>query len=165
MTGQDRLYLQRLFAQTGHESTAMAIALSLELLVQNNLPFDSSPRAVDELLRLTSPLIRFGRETTSETTLNGVPLPAGARVLVFFPLVNRDPEVFLEPNRIDLAREKNPHLSFGAGPHACFGADIARTVLSAALRAMASRKRPRHARSTPLVSAVTRGLEALQLTE
>jgi cytochrome P450 len=163
LTTNDRLYLQRLFAQTGHESTAMAIALSLELLVTNDLPFDPSPRAVNELLRLTSPLIRFGREATQATTVSGVELPAGARLLVFFPLVNRDPAVFTDPHRIDLAREKNPHLSFGAGPHACYGADVARLVLSAALSAMSKRERPTRATGTPLISAVTRGLDSLLL--
>lgn len=162
LTERDRLYLQRLLAQTGHESTAMAIALSLQLLVERGAPIDASPLAVDELLRLTSPLIRFGRATTVATTLAGAELPAGARVLVFFPLVNRDPAVFAQPDELQLDRAPNPHLSFGAGPHACFGAEVARAVLQSALRAFADAPRPERLRATPLVSAVTRGLERLE---
>lgn len=170
LSAVDQLYLQRLLAQTGHESTAMAIALSVELILRDGLEFPdevcrggagdhlhNTLRAVDELLRVTSPLIRFAREATEDTELGS----CGTRFVVFFPLVNRDPRVFGDPQRVDFARAPNPHIAFGAGSHACFGAGIARTVLGAALSAFARRARPQLINSAALKSSVTRGLDAL----
>lgn len=159
LSSTDQLYLQRLLAQTGHESTAMAIALSLELLLRESLEAVSTPSAVDELLRVTSPLIRFAREATEDTLLG----ERGTRFVVFFPLVNQDPSVFENPTRVDFDRTPNPHLAFGAGSHACFGSSIARAVMAAALEAFARRARPALESVTPLRSSVTRGLEALRV--
>ncbi|MBL8916056.1 MAG: cytochrome P450 [Archangium sp.] len=167
----DQLYLQRLLAQTGHESTAMAIALSLELILRDGLELPdevcrgggagdhlhNTLRAIDELVRVTSPLIRFAREATEDTELGA----CGTRFVVFFPLVNRDPRVFVDPQRVDFARAPNPHVAFGAGSHACFGAGIARAVLGSALSAFARRARPKLISSAVLKSSVTRGLDAL----
>ncbi len=157
----DQQYLQRLLAQTGHESTAMAIVLALEVLIRRDLPFDPSPEAVDELLRFTSPLIRFVREVTTPTRLGDVALDAGARVAVFFPAVNRDPAVFARPDEVDLARRPNPHLAFGAGPHACFGAELARQQLMDTLQAFAAIPRPQLGPCVALSSSVTRGFSSL----
>ncbi len=160
---RDQQYLQRLLAQTGHESTAMAIALALEVLITRDLPFDPSPAAVNELLRFTSPLIRFVREVTAPTRLGGVALEEGARVAVFFPAVNRDPAVFAHPDEVDLGRHPNPHLAFGAGPHACFGAELARQQLTDTLEAFARIPRPTLGKRVALRSSVTRGFASVAL--
>lgn len=157
----DRLFLRRFLAQTGFESTAMAIALSVDAVLRAGLPFDASVAAAEELLRFTSPLVRFFREATEQVTLGGVTLERGARVAVFFPLVNRDPRVFDRPDELVLARTANPHLAFGHGPHACAGRGLARAQLQAAMAALARGPALRVVERTPLVSAVTRGLERL----
>jgi cytochrome P450 len=159
----DRLFFRRFLAQTGFESTAMAIALSVEALLSAGLRFDSSELAAEELLRFTSPLIRFMREVTDATTLGGHSLRRGERVAVFFPLVNRDARVFERPDELVLDRARNPHLAFGHGPHACVGRSLARAQLQAALTALAGASRPRVVTRTPLRSAVTRGLNSMQV--
>jgi unspecific monooxygenase len=163
LAANDRLFLQRFLAQTGFESTAMAIALSVDALVSSGLPFDSSERAAEELLRFTSPLIRFMREVTDDTTLGVHSLRKGERLAVFFPLVNRDARVFERPHELMLERASNPHLAFGHGPHACVGRSLARAQLQAALTALAGVSRPRVVTRTPLRSAVTRGLNSMQV--
>ncbi len=159
----DRLFFRRFLAQTGFESTAMAIALSVEALLRTGLPFDSSELAAEELLRFTSPLIRFLREVADDTTLGGHALRRSERVAVFFPLVNRDARVFERPHELVLDRAKNPHLAFGHGPHACVGRSLARAQVQAALQALSRGPRPHVEQRAPLVSAVTRGLNALRV--
>ncbi|MFZ5441976.1 MAG: cytochrome P450 [Myxococcota bacterium] len=161
---RDRRYLQRLLAQTGHESTAMLLALAVRELLVRGLPFEASPAAVDELIRFTSPLIRFVREVVRPTSLGELSLEPGTRVAVFFPLVNRDPRVFARAEQLELERTPNPHLAFGAGPHACFGASFARAQLTAMLDALAPHAgRLRITAEEPLRSSVTRGWRRLEL--
>lgn len=81
-------------------------------------------------------MIRFARQVTHDTTLAGIPLRAGDRVLMFFGSANRDERVFESPDRIDLCRVLNPHVAFGAGPHACLGASLARLQLCAVIDAL-----------------------------
>jgi cholest-4-en-3-one 26-monooxygenase len=82
--------------------------------------------AVEELLRWVTPIKNMARTVTRPTTVAGVELPEGAQVLLMYPSANRDAEVFDEPDRFDLARDPNPHLAFGFGPHFCMGASLAR---------------------------------------
>ena len=65
-------------------------------------------------------------------------MDAGAQVVVWFVAVNRDSFVFANPHELDLAREPNPHLAFGAGPHRCPGASIARLALRVVLERFSS---------------------------
>ncbi len=158
LTDEDAMFLLRLVVQTGHESTAQAIAGAVYAALQAELPFDGRPLAVEEWLRWTSPLIRFARVAVDDTSVCSVHLPRGARVVVLFPAVNRDESVFHSPGQLELERTPNPHLAFGAGPHRCVGARLARRQLSEVMRALASVDRPRLLGAPArLVSAVTRG--------
>lgn len=164
VTAEDAMFLLRLVAQTAHESTAQAIAAAIHAALEWELPFDGAPRATEEWLRWTSPLVRFARVATTDTVIAGVRIEAGTRLVVIFPVVNRDPSVFDEPGRPQLERTPNPHLAFGAGPHACAGARLAREQLSAVMRALASVPRPALAGPpTRLVSSVTRGFARVPL--
>ncbi len=86
-------------------------------------------RAVDELLRFHPPVLSFRRTAAADTELAGQPIRAGDKVVVFHASANRDERVFPDPDRLDLGRTPNPHVSFGDGPHVCLGAHFARLQL------------------------------------
>jgi cytochrome P450 len=87
------------------------------------------PSAVDELLRWHPPVLTFRRTADYDTELAGRRIRAGDKVVVFHASANRDERVFAEPDRLDLTRAPNPHVSFGDGPHVCLGAHFARLQL------------------------------------
>ncbi len=86
-------------------------------------------RAVEELLRRHPPVLSFRRTATRATELAGQPIAAGDKVVVFHASANHDERVFTDPQRLDLSRTPNPHVSFGEGPHVCLGAHFARLQL------------------------------------
>ncbi len=92
---------------------------------------DLVPTAVEEMLRYESAVCP-AREVTEDTVLNGVQLRSGDKILIPFAAANRDPEKFEDPDVVDLTREPNPHLAFGAGNHRCVGSHLARLELRVA---------------------------------
>ncbi|GHE97485.1 cytochrome P450 [Streptomyces fumanus] len=84
---------------------------------------------VEEALRWASPAGHFMRHARHDTVLAGVPVAAGDAVVAWLGAANRDPAVFAGPDVFDPARSGNRHLAFGAGPHYCVGAGIARVTL------------------------------------
>lgn len=91
------------------------------------------PTAVEEVLRWTSSATHSMRTTTRAVQIGDQQLAAGDRVVVWVPAANRDPAVFLHPDRFDVARAPNRHLALGAGEHFCLGSTLARTQLRALL--------------------------------
>ena len=87
------------------------------------------PSAVDELLRWHPPVLSFRRTAAQDTELAGRRIGAGDKVVVFHASANRDERAFTEPDRLDVSRTPNPHVSFGDGPHVCLGAHFARLQL------------------------------------
>ncbi len=117
----------------GHETTKNLIANSMLTLLTHPEEramlggrSDLLGTAVEELLRYESPVQRTMRVAQQDLELEGVPLPAGSRVVVAIGAANRDPAVFSDPDRLDLSRKENPHLAFGRGIHFCLGAPLAR---------------------------------------
>ncbi|HEY1618745.1 MAG TPA: cytochrome P450 [Streptosporangiaceae bacterium] len=93
-----------------------------------------------ELYQIISALFIGGQENISAVLARGIATrPRGHAVQVSIPSANRDPGRFAEPDGFDLRRSPNPHLSFGAGPHFCVGAPLARVELQVALGAIAAR--------------------------
>jgi cytochrome P450 len=84
------------------------------------------PRAVEEILRYDNPLHYFRRTAVVDTELSGTPIKAGDKVALYYTSANRDEDVFDQPQRFDIHRTRNPHLSFGMGVHFCLGAHLAR---------------------------------------
>jgi cytochrome P450 len=89
------------------------------------------PTAVEEMLRYESAVCP-ARVVTEDTVVGDVRIKAGDRILIPFAAANRDPEKFDDPDLVDLTREPNPHLAFGAGNHRCVGSHLARLELRVA---------------------------------
>ena len=95
--------------------------------------------AIEELLRYDTPLPCFERWVLEDTELGGVLLERGTKVALLYASANRDPRKFAGADTVDLARDPNPHVTFGLGIHFCLGAPLARLELQIALPALARR--------------------------
>ncbi|MGH8906684.1 MAG: cytochrome P450 [Egibacteraceae bacterium] len=120
--------------------------------------------AVEELLRYDSPVQMTSRIVVGDVRVGGVTLGDGDMVLPMLGAANRDPVRFADPDRLDVSRVDNRHLSFGNGPHFCVGAPLARLEGEIAIGALV-RRLPRLRLDTDLPewrpSPALRGLEAL----
>lgn len=85
--------------------------------------------AAEEFFRLSIPLTHIGRVCPSKTDVQGFEVQAGGRISLTWSAANRDPDVFKNPNEVDLERKPNPHVAFGFGPHNCLGAHHARAII------------------------------------
>lgn len=81
---------------------------------------------IEELLRFGPPVQVSARTATTDVDLDGQHVARGQQCIVMIAGANRDPAVFADPDRLDIAREDNRHLSFGGGIHLCLGAPLAR---------------------------------------
>ncbi len=98
------------------------------------------PNAVEEILRLDSSVIAWRRRTRRATQIGGIAVPADANLLMMLGAANRDPDVFVDPDRLDIRRANaREHLSFGSGPHLCLGAPLARLQARVVLEEVSSR--------------------------
>jgi cytochrome P450 len=88
---------------------------------------------LDEFLRHDSVVTALARTVTADTELGGQPLKAGDRLLVHYYAANHDPGRFPDPDTLDFARGRNPHLAFGLGVHRCLGSNLARLQIRVAL--------------------------------
>jgi cytochrome P450 len=122
-----------LFSVAGNDTLHSAIPGGMLLLLEHpdqharlrdNL--DLMPTAVEEMLRMHSPVIHFRRTATRDVELCGRQIRAGDKVVVFYVSANRDETVFPAAETFDIARTPNDHLAFGAGPHFCLGSQLAR---------------------------------------
>jgi cytochrome P450 len=98
------------------------------------------PWAVEEFLRMASPVHHFRRTARHETVLNGQEIKAGEKVVVWFGSGNRDEEIFADPYKFDVQRHPNEHMSFGrGGPHMCLGNSLARLEIQIMFEDLLSR--------------------------
>ncbi len=81
--------------------------------------------AISELLRYDPPVQFDGRIAREDLDIGGKKIRSGDRVISLLGAANRDPEVFTDPNRLDLGRSEKSHISFGRGIHYCLGASLA----------------------------------------
>jgi len=91
------------------------------------------PTAIEELIRYDAPLQLFERTAYDDVEIGGVTVRRGQKIAALLGAANRDPAVFADPARLDVGRDPNPHLGFGAGIHFCLGAPLARLELSVSL--------------------------------
>ena len=122
----------------GNETTRNGISGGMQLLIENpgerdKLLRDPSliPSAVEEMVRVISPVQSFGRTATRDTVLRGKEIEKGQEVLMLYPSANHDADVFEDPDTFKV--ERNPHhLGFGQGNHFCLGANLARMEMRVA---------------------------------
>ncbi|MCP3759176.1 cytochrome P450 [Streptomyces sp. TBY4] len=131
----------------GMETTASQLVNFLYLLFRNpdqlellRAKPELVPNAIEELLRFV-PLLAVDQPAVAreDLTIGGVLIRAGETVVPSMNAANRDPEVFANPQSIDITREHNPHLAFSHGAHHCVGAQLARLEMQAALRSLVAR--------------------------
>jgi cholest-4-en-3-one 26-monooxygenase len=123
-----------LLAVAGNETTRNLISGGMLALIEHRdqwrrLLADPSllDSAVEEMLRWVTPVMQFQRTAQRDTEIGGVPIREGERVGLYYISANRDEAVFEEPDRFDVGRTPNDHITFGGGgPHFCVGANLAR---------------------------------------
>jgi cytochrome P450 len=98
-------------------------------------------QAVDEVMRLNGAVVGVPRITNADVEVDDWLIPAGTVVFLSFASANRDESYYDDPYRFDIAGERPPHLTFGAGPHYCLGANLARAEMTEALRILSQRLR------------------------
>ncbi len=171
LTEREMLVMLRLLLIAGNETTTNLIGNGMLALLQHPeqlamLQEDPSriPAAVEELLRFDSPVQLDLRGVLEDCVVNGSRLRRGDAVLLAIGAANRDPDVFDEPERLDVQRSKGSNISFGRGVHHCIGAPLARLEGRIALEVLLKRfssmrlltDRPAFRRAI-----VLRGLESL----
>ena len=123
------------------------------------------PNAVNEVVRIESPIQNFSRVLTGDHVVDGTFMPAGSRVIVSYGSANRDPRKWDHPDNFDVNRRAMDHLGFGYGVHQCIGNNLARMEISALLRALAKRvTRFELHHSERQLNNVLRGFKRLELT-
>jgi cytochrome P450 len=137
-----------LLVAAGNETTRNAISHGMKLLTDNPdqrkrwmSDFDAvAPTAVDEIVRLASPVIHFRRTATCDTEIGGQAIKEGDKVVMWYGSANRDEAKFPDPNTFDVLRPAGEQVGFGAGgPHFCLGANLARREMTAMFRELFTR--------------------------
>jgi pimeloyl-[acyl-carrier protein] synthase len=134
LASEEELVFSAMFTLlAGHETTMNMIGNGMLALLRDpdslaRLRNDPSliDSALDEFLRYDSPVQVTFRTALEDIEVAGRTVPRGEHVVVFLGAANRDPERFADPDKLDIARTDNHHLSFAAGPHRCIGEVLAR---------------------------------------
>lgn len=136
-------YFVILLTVAGNETTRNAITHGMNAFFENpeqwELYKERRPEtAVDEVIRWATPVTVFQRTALNDVEVGGQQVAAGQRVGLFYASANHDSDVFTHPDRFDILRDPNPHLSFGGhGAHYCIGANLARLEVKLILDALA----------------------------
>jgi len=133
-----------LLLNAGHEASVNAFGNGMvaalerpdqaELLRKNSRAITGT--ALEEFMRFDAPLHLFERTATVDTELGGVKIEKGQKIAALIGSANRDSAVFEHADEMDLTRDPNPHIGFGAGIHFCLGAPLARLEMSVSLPAL-----------------------------
>lgn len=110
------------------------------------------PNAVEEVVRLASPIRAFTRFVAKDSEIAGVAIPEGARVMVMYASANRDERKFADPDRFDVTRDVHDHLGFGSGVHMCMGMHLARLEIVSLLQSLARRVKTLALAGKPVVA-------------
>ncbi|KMY54497.1 cytochrome P450 [Bacillus sp. FJAT-27231] len=146
LTDEEILATCILLIIAGHETTVNLIGDSMLCLLNHPTQLarlKENPSlidaAVEECLRYESPTQMTARTATEDIEINGVEIKQGYQVYTLLGAANRDPKQFNHPNMLDIARNPNPHLSFGYGTHFCPGSSLARLEAQVAVQILLQR--------------------------
>lgn len=131
----------------GHDTTRYQFVWVIQQLLTHHEAWDKivadpalAAGAVEETLRLEPSLAGFVRQVSKDVVYRGIRLPAGTFLSLSALAANRDPEMFLDPDRFDITRPNaHLHLTFGRGAHLCLGNALARNEMTEALKIFARR--------------------------
>ncbi|HUZ55459.1 MAG TPA: cytochrome P450 [Streptosporangiaceae bacterium] len=139
LTDEEVLGLSFLFVLAGLDTVTSALSMAFAALasqpaLRQQIVDDPAmiPDAVEELLRFDGPVVTVPRVATQDVEVAGQVIPADSYVAVAIGAANRDPAGHQDPDAIDFRRNEG-HLAFGAGPHGCLGAHLARLEMRVAL--------------------------------
>ena len=143
LTSDEFGYFTILLAVAGNETTRNAITHGMINFFEHPDQWELYKRerpvsAVDEIIRLATPVSAFQRTAINDTEVGGQAVKKGQRVGLFYASANHDAEVFDNPDAFDIMRDPNPHLAFGGhGAHYCIGANLARLEVEIMFNAIA----------------------------
>ncbi len=175
LTSADLASFFILLVVAGNETTRNAISWGLKYLTDHPqqkaawaADFEGlAQTAVEEIVRLASPVTYMRRTALAATEINGQAIAEGEKVCMFYLAANRDPEVFADPLTFDIRREPNNHVGFGGpGPHFCLGAHLARREITVMFREVLTRLPDIEASGPPalLQSSFIHGIKRLPAT-
>ena len=163
-----------LLLNAGHEASVNAFGNGMvaalerpdqaELLRKNSRAITET--ALEEFMRFDAPLHLFERTATIDTELGGVKIEKGQKIAALIGAANRDSSVFERADEMDLTRDPNPHIGFGAGIHFCLGAPLARLEMSVSLPALWEKYPNIQLAGTPVrrPTFVLRGYESVSIS-
>ena len=154
------------------DTTIFATSSAIWLFVNNPAEWDALrdnpaliPNAVNEVVRIESPIQNFSRVLTRNFEIDGVVLPSGSRVIVSYGAANRDPSKWDNPDKFEVNRRAADQLGFGHGVHQCIGNNLARLEIAALLTALSKRvKRFTLGQNERQIINVLRGFRRLDVT-
>jgi cytochrome P450 len=146
----EKLNMQELVAtcvlllNAGHEASVNAFGNGMVAVLERpeqaqllrEKPRELTDTALEEFMRFDAPLHLFERTATADTQIGGVEIKQGQKIAALIGSANRDETVFTSAETMDVTRDPNPHIGFGAGIHFCLGAPLARLEMSVSLPAL-----------------------------
>jgi cytochrome P450 len=144
MSDEDASILVRTFFSASMDTTANGIGMTIHALARDPDQWRMARAdpallraAFDESLRHDPPSPHIGRTTTEAVEIEGITIPADAKVLLMVGAADRDPARYSDPDRFDLTRQEGPHVAFGVGIHTCIGQPLAKLEAELVLTALA----------------------------
>ncbi len=136
-----------LLLNAGHEASVNGFGNGMVAAWENpdqweilkSRPDEVAETAIEEFLRIDAPLHFFDRTATADTEIGGVEIKKGQKIVSLLGSANRDEEVFENADQMDITRDPNPHIGFGAGIHFCLGGPLARLEMGISLPALFKR--------------------------
>ena len=146
----EKLNMQELVAtcvlllNAGHEASVNAFGNGMVAVLERpdqtkllrEKPRELTSTALEEFMRFDAPLHLFERTATADTQIGGVEIKQGQKIAALIGSANRDDSIFSSAESMDVTRDPNPHIGFGAGIHFCLGAPLARLEMSVSLPAL-----------------------------
>ncbi len=163
-----------LLLNAGHEASVNAFGNGMVEVLRRpdqsallrNDPRGLTEMALEEFMRFDAPLQLFERTATKDTELGGVAIETGQKIAALIGSANRDGQVFENADEMDVTRDPNPHIGFGAGIHFCLGAPLARLEMGVSLPALGEKYPDMSLASEPVrrPTFVLRGYESIEIS-